>query len=348
MNRIEKEYRDMLSQIEPEENFEKDLLETLTNMQKQKEKPKTLVGRKIFLRQAYQAAVAGIACISIVLIGTMTPVSATIMNMYQRFYQSVTKTYSQNVQANEISIKKNVSIGNGSDIYIQDAVFTSNGMNIRYEVQEKGNYQEIYPGEISLEAEDGTKILLNQETYMPISQNEKSQKYIGAYQCSNSDKIKNLLNKKIVCKMEFLGEQDHQVKEEAVQIKFTPSSIYQLKILSKQGDWVYNSKRDLCYKINKVTMDAWYMKVDYQWQSEKYQDFFTFELSDENKKQYVSLGAVEKEQKEKTYSGTIFFERTKDDVKKLNFKPVWMKEYTDGQQKEEKVEGKVITVIKGE
>lgn len=348
MNRIEEEYRDMLSHIEPGESFEQDLLKYLTDMQKQPQKTRTPIGKKIFLKQVYQMGMAGVVCICLVLIGTLTPVSATILDVYQRFYHSVTKNYGRNVQADEIAIEKEVFMKDGSQLYIDNAVLTNQGMSLHYKLQKKGNYEEVYPGEITLKLQKGMEIVMEQETYMPVSEKDEEQEYLATFQCSNSKQVEEFIHKKTQCTMVFLGETGEEVKEEQIQVTFTPFSIYQLKTLSSNKDWVYNNEKDISYRIQEVVIDAWYMKVEYQWQSKENQHFFAFELTDENKKEYISLGAVENQQKGNIYSATIFFELTDEDTKKMKFRPVWIKEGMDNQQIEEKITGKGITVTKGE
>ncbi|WP_443769878.1 hypothetical protein [Anaerostipes sp.] len=347
MNRIEEEYREMLSRIKPEESFEQELLETLKQAQIQKKKPKTKVGRKLFIRHIHQAATAMAACMCVVIIGIKTPAAATFRGFYERFCISVSQTYEKNVKADEIPINKQVNIGNKGKIYLNDAVMTSEGISIRYEVKDKGNYDDVYPSEVIIATEDGDREVLEQENYIPVSDQKNNTKYYGTFQ-KHTAEIQKFIGKETSCTLVFLGEKGGEVQEEKIKIKFMPRSMYKVKTVASNDDWVYNKKENISYRIKNITLNAWYMKVEYEWKSQEDQDFLSFELSDEYKKQYLSLGETADINKENRKIGTVFFERTDDDTRKMIFKPVWLKESKNGTQMEKKIDGQGITTTKGE
>ncbi len=346
MKHLEKEYCDMLSQVQPRETFEQELLTTLMDMQNEKKKPRTKVRKCIIQRQLYQAAVCGICCISIIFIGMMTPVSAAIRDMYQRFYQNTARNYGKTIAKHEIEINQQMTTKGGSKIYIKDGVLTNKGMSIRYEVKIKEKGMDIYPGDIQLKTKDGSKISMQQTTYMPETGKENNKKYIASFETEQMDELEELLGNKTKGSFGFLEENPRdEIKESSADISFTPESIYQLKTLKLDEDWV-KAKKAGNYRISKITMDVWYMKVEYQWQMKEKQKFPAFELSDEKGKEYVSLGAELEENKEGGLEGTIFYELPGKKSKKMIFSPVQLVENENGEQKEEKLSGKSIQVKK--
>lgn len=344
MEHLEKEYCDMLSRVQPRETFETELLTTLLEIQNEGKKPKRKVRKKIIRRQMYQAAVCGICCISMILIGMMTPVSAAIQDMYQRFYQNVINSYGNNTQNDKIAIDQEAQTKNGSKIYIKDGVLTSKGMSICYEVKEKE--VDVYPGEIQLKAENGVEVSMHQTAYMPASGKKDNKKYFASFEADDIDEINKLLKNKVTGSMEFLEEtQDGEVKESLVDFSFKAESIYPLKTLKLNQDWMKTKKAGY-YRISKITMDVWYMKVEYDWKTEANGEFPAFELSDENGKEYVSLGAEIGESQKGKLKGTIFYELLDKESKKMIFSPIQYIEEKNGEQKEEKLSGKSIRISK--
>ena len=344
MKYLEKEYCDMLSRVQPRETFEKELLTTLLELQNEGKKPKRKVRKKIIRRQMYQAAVCGICCMSMILIGMMTPVSAAIQDMYQRFYQNVMKSYGNNTQNDKIAINQEAQTKNGSKIYIKDGVLTSKGMSICYEVKEKEG--DVYPAEIQLKAENGVKVSMHQTAYMPASEKKDNKKYFASFEADQIDEINKLLGNKVTGSLEFLEEtQEGEVKESFVNFSFNVKSIYRLKTLRLNQDWM-KTKKAGNYRISKITMDVWYMRVEYDWEMETNQEFPAFELSDENGREYVSLGAELGESRKGKLKGTIFYELPDKKSKKMIFSPIQFIEKKNGKQKEERLSGKSIQISK--
>lgn len=334
----------MLSRVQPRETFETELLTTLIELQNKGKKPKRKVRKKIIRRQIYQAAVCGICCISMIFIGMMTPVSAAIQDMYQRFYQNAMKDYGNNTQNDKISINQEAQTKNGSKIYIKDGVLTSKGMSLCYEVKAKEG--DVYPGEIQLKAENGTKVSMHQTAYMPASGKKDNKKYFVSFEADQIDEIHKLRKDKIVGSLEFIEEtQDGEIKESFVDFSVTVKSIYPLKTLELNQDWM-KTKQDGNYRISKITMDVWYMKVEYDWEMEANQEFPAFELSDETGKEYLSLGAELGDSQNGKLKGTIFYELPDKESKEMIFSPVQFTEKKNGEQKEEKLSGESIRIAK--
>lgn len=346
MKDLEKKYCDMLSQIQPREIFEQELLTTLMDIQSKRKKPKTKVRKGIIRRQLYQAAACGICCIGIILIGMLTPVSAAIRDIYQRFYQNADINYGKSSVDHGIAINQQIITENGSKIYIEDGVLTDKGMSLCYEIKSKEKGTDIYPGEIQLKTKDGIKIYMHQTAYMPASGKADNKKYFASFETDQMDDLEKLLGSKTNGSFEFLEEkQDGEVRESLADISFTPESVYSLKTLEIRGDWI-QTKKSGNYRISKITMDVWYMKVEYQWEKKGNQAFTTFELSDEKGKKYVSLGAELEENEKDKSNGTIFYELPDKKSEKMIFSPVQLTENKQGEQKEEKLSGQSIRVTK--
>lgn len=348
MKQLKNEYCNMLSRIQPEKDFQQKLVENLTNIQKEEKRPETEVHRKIVKQQIMRAAVFAMLFFSIIFIGVKTPVSAAIYSVYQRFFMTVPEKYEINASRYDISIEQEAVTKSGGKIWIEDAVLTDKGINLRYIVKSKGTATEIYPGDVLLKTKKGTEISLRQAAYMPVSSEKQAEEYYISYETESTGQLKKLLKEDVICNLELLEEKGQKrVTEYSISVTFKPDRIYQQKTLNLNYKWIQGPEKEE-YCISKITLDVWYMKVDYRWKAEDPKEFMTFELSDENGREYVTLDAQLQEENQGKFKGTVYYELTDSDTDQMVFSPVKIQEQSDGSQKETKVSGDSIKVEKGE
>lgn len=283
---MKKIYNDALSKIEATDKLKKELIEVFEqNLSKRRE--------IYFIRKV--AAIA--ACILLfVIITNFSTIKAGIVSLYERFIINAESEYILETEEYIVDVNKSVQLLDGTEIIINQCVLTENGIDIKLS-QESNSKFELVGCEINIES-SGKSYDFQQEMFSRFN--------IG-YICSNiyagekNFEIEQLLNKKSDVTMTLLYENmddGEELFEKNVKFKIEFLKIYPIKSVILTDN---KELENIYFKINKIVINSWYMKVEYEEKQAISESQWLILRLSENDKAFMLLSSEEDEGKYISY-----------------------------------------------
>lgn len=245
---IKKMYEDSFSNIVATDRFKENLIESFPNNSM---KNNNYTIKKI-------ATIA--ACIVfMILITNFNSIRAGILSLYERFIIKTETTYITETEDYFIDANEIITLPDNSNVIIEQCVLTNKGIDIKLSHEEDSKYEVV-----------GCELGVNSNRQYYSFQQEMISKFNIGHICSYVyDGEKSFIAEKLIDQVSnikinllYIDENyDGEVLQKDIEFDLKFLKVYPVKTSNLKNE---KNAQNKYFNINKITINTWYMKVEYE------------------------------------------------------------------------------------